>query len=366
MSDIRRKSNFEWLRVLAMGMVITLHFMFKGGIIVNPTEDFGLRSVVLWLVTSFCICAVNAYVLISGYFLVEAEFKISRLAGLIIQVMEYSLIVYVLLVVIGVDGVTPAANLHELLGYIFPIGTGEYWFVTAYFYMYLVSPMLAQGIKKLDRKTLRILIAVLLFFTCIEKSILPMLLPGDAYGYDFIWFMMLFVIAAYIRLYGIEFLEGHTGRAWMLYAGSALLIWIIGLGFSYAGYTTGIKALLHYSDIVFHYNYIFVLTSSVGLFYIFRNASFNEDGIPARAARILGHLTLGVYLLHEHPCVRYNWPKWLGVRTDGNLGATLVSWLMCLVIIYAVGLLVEYLRTVIHSYIASAWNSNHGQKKTSN
>lgn len=366
MTDVKRKSNFEWLRVLAMGMVITLHYMFKGGIIENPTSDFSARSIVLWLLTAFCICAVNAYVLISGYFLVEAEFKIGRLIALVIQVLEYSVIVYVVLVLFGVDGVEPAANLHELLGYIFPIGTGEYWFVTAYFIMYLVSPLLAYGIKNLDQRTLQILIAVLLFFTCVEKSILPMLLPGDAYGYDFIWFMTLFVIAGYIRLYGIRFLEGHTGRAWIVYAASALLIWIIGLGFSYAGYSLDMQALLHYSDIVFHYNYVFVLTASVGLFYIFRNASFNEEGIPARAARILGHLTLGVYLLHEHPCVRYNWPVWLGVSADRNLGATLVSWLMCLIIVYAVGLLVEYLRTAIHSYIASAWNSSHGQKKTSN
>lgn len=366
MNETKRKSNFEWLRVLAMGMVITLHYMFKGGIIENPTADFSAKSIVLWLITSFCICAVNAYVLISGYFLVEAEFKLSRLIALIVQVLEYSVILYVLLLILGVDGVEAPTDLHSVLGYIFPIGTGEYWFVTAYFAMYLVSPLLAYGIKNMDKRMLQILIAVLLFFTCFEKSILPMLLPGDAYGYDFIWFMTLFVIAGYIRLHGIEFLEGHTGRSWLVYAGSALLIWIIGLGFSYAGHSTGIDALLHYSDIVFHYNYIFVLTASVGLFYIFRNAAFNEDGIPARASRILGHLTLGVYLLHEHPGIRYNWPKWLGVRADRGLGATLLSWLMCLVVVYAVGLLAEYLRTVIHSYIASAWNSNHGQKKTAN
>ena len=365
MSDslTKRKSNYEWLRILAMGMVITLHYMFKGGIIENPTADFSARSIVMWLITSFCICAVNTYVLISGYFLVESEFKPARLAGLLIQVLEYSLIIYAVLLIAGVGDVTPPTDLHSLLVYIFPVGCEEYWFVTAYFLMYLTAPILAKGIRALDKRKLIALICLLLFFTCVEKSILPMLLPGDAYGYNYLWFMTLFCIAAYIRLYGISHLEGNKAMSWLVYAGSALLVFAIGLGFSYAGHATGIDGLLHYSDIVFHYNYVFVLTASIGLFYIFRNASFNEEGIPARAARIMGRLTFGVYLLHEHPCVRYAWPKWLGVTSDRTLVMTILNWLWCVLLIYAAGLLIEYVRSAVHERIAAAWNSRNGKKK---
>jgi len=362
MSSVKRKSNFEWLRVLAMGMIITLHYLFKGGIIVNPTNDFSGKSVVLWLLASFCICAVNTYILISGYFLVETGFKLNRLIGLVIQVLEYSMIILVVMMILGMVRLSDL-SLYSLVGYLFPIGTEEYWFVTAYFAMYLMAPVMAKGVKALTQKELQILIVVLLSLTSIEKSILPMLLPGDAYGYDFIWFMTLFIVAAYIRLYGIRFLEGHRGRSVLVYVAASVFIWAAGLLFSYAGYSTGIDTLSHYADIVFHYNYLPVLVSSIGLFYIFKNSVFNEEGIPAGVSRQLGRLTFGVYLLHEHPEVRYMWPKWLGVSTDRGLAATVLHWLMCLVVVYAAGLLVEYVRSLIHDKISVRLTVNDERTK---
>ena len=350
MNKNKRLSNFEWLRVLAMGMIISLHYVFKGGLIENPTADFSYKTIVLWLITSLCICAVNAYILISGYFLTEAAFDPGRLIRLIVQVLEYSIVVLAVLTAVGYVRLSEL-TLYDILGYLFPVGTEEYWFVTAYFMMYLMAPILSVGIKALDKKALRTVIVILLVFNCIEKSILPMLLPGDAYGYDFIWFMTLFTVAAYIRLYGIAYLEGHKGRSWAVYLLSAVMIWAVGLIFSYAGTRTGIDTLSHYADIVFHYNYIFVFTASVGLFYIFKNARFDEDGAPARVARGIGRLTFGVYLLHEHPCIRSNWPVWLGIDKKRPLAPTILHMILCLAEVYAAGLIVEYIRSLIHSSI---------------
>lgn len=346
----QRQSNYEWLRILAMGMIISLHYFFKGGIISMPVENFSGVSVTGWLITSFCMCAVNTYILISGYFLVEAEFKPGRLLALLVQVLEYSLIVLLVLILTGT--VNPSEmNLYSWLGYLFPVGTEEYWFVSSYFLMYLIAPVLAGGVKSLNRKTLRSVLWMLLAFECVEKSILPMLLPGDKYGYDLIWFMVLFVTAAYIRLYGIDLFTKHRWLPACLFTGSSLLIFGMGLLFSYAGLTVGSGVLLHYADITSHYNFIPVYTASVGLFYIFRNASFNEEGIPARAARVIGHLTFGVYLLHEHPEVRSRWPGWLNVRSDRTVAGMILHWIVCLPAIYAAGLLAEYVRDYVHRMI---------------
>ncbi len=353
MNASKRQSNFEWLRILAMGMIITLHYFFKGGITAMPLQKFTSDSVVAWLIVSACLCAVNVYVLISGYFLVDAEFKAGRLTGLLIQVLEYGLIVLAVMFAAGLAAPSEL-SLYDVFGYVFPIGTEEYWFVTAYFMTYLLAPVLSKGARVLDQKTLGLVLGGLILFECIEKSVLPFLLPGDKYGYDVIWFMTLFLTAAYVRLYGIPFLEDHVLASVALYAGSAALTFAIGLGCSYAGEALGSGVLTHYADVTSHYNFALVFAASVGLFYVFKNLRFNEDGLPARAARMLGHLTLGVYLLHEHPAVRDRWPNWLEVRADRTTGRMLIHWLGCLVVIYAAGLLAEYLRNYVHGLVAKA------------
>lgn len=344
MADVRRQSNFEWLRILAMGMIITLHYFFKGGIIFVPLSEFDALKIVSWFICSFCVCAVNTYVLISGYFLTDSEFRFSRLVNLMLQVLEYSLIILAVLLATGVLKLSDM-DPYTCLGYVFPVGTEEYWFVTSYFLMYLISPVLAGGARSMNKKTFKIVLGGLIFFECMEKSVIPAFLPGDKYGYDLIWFITLFLLAAYIRIHGIPVLE-KKGIALTVYAASSLLIWAVGLIGSYLGFPVA----LHYADITSHYNYIFVLTASVGLFYMFKNAHMDESGVPARIARMLGRLTFGVYLLHEHPGVRDRWQGWLGAHADGSLAGTLAGWLVSLTVVYGAGLIVEYVRTVIHGY----------------
>ena len=82
-----RQANIELLRIIAMIMVVALHYLVKGGAAVSLADNFAAINIVLWLIKAICIVAVNVYVLISGYFLLEAKWKISRLVNLWIQVI---------------------------------------------------------------------------------------------------------------------------------------------------------------------------------------------------------------------------------------------------------------------------------------
>ena len=76
----KRQANFELLRIVAMFMIISLHYLVKGW--VATPFPFAVKenpvAVFAWLVEAFCIVAVNCYVLISGYFLVESAWKPER------------------------------------------------------------------------------------------------------------------------------------------------------------------------------------------------------------------------------------------------------------------------------------------------
>lgn len=92
-----RLANMELLRVLAMMLVIVLHFLGKGGALTPLTEKtISAAGWTAWILESLAIVAVNVYMLISGYFLVESTFKGKRLAGLVLQVLFYSVGIYLI------------------------------------------------------------------------------------------------------------------------------------------------------------------------------------------------------------------------------------------------------------------------------
>ena len=73
-----RQLNYELLRIIAMLMIVSLHYLGKGGLLGNPArQDMTAAGYTAWLAEAFCLVAVNVYVLISGYFGVDtpAEMK---------------------------------------------------------------------------------------------------------------------------------------------------------------------------------------------------------------------------------------------------------------------------------------------------
>ncbi|MDE6318119.1 MAG: acyltransferase [Lachnospiraceae bacterium] len=337
----KRQANFELLRIAAMLMIITLHYLVKGGAatpfpFVAKDDPVGTLA---WLIESFCIVAVNCYVLISGYFCVESVWKPGRVVSLLCQVLFYSLLIPAILLLCGVVSVGDL-EVYDWIGFVFPFGTEHYWFATAYLVMYLFSPFLAAGIQKMKKRDLQILMALLLTFFSLEKTIVPVYLATDRYGYDFGWFLCLFIIAGYIRLYGISWLEKQSHAVWA-YVLSCLLIWLLSLFSNTLG--TEIDAFIHYANMPYTYNHLLCLTGAVSLFYVFKNFSVRE-GRPADLARLLAPCTFGVYLLHEHILVRYEWMKWLGADKVNKSFLFVPHMIGCVLLVYVVGTAVDMVR----------------------
>lgn len=338
---VKRQANFELLRIVAMLMIISLHYLVKGGAAVpfpfaakeNPV------GVLAWLIEAFCIVAVNCYVLLSGYFLKEAGWKPGRVCSLLCQVLFYSLFIPVLFLLLGVVS-AGAFGVYDWIGFVFPFGTEHYWFATAYLAMYLFAPFLTAGLDKMKKRDLQILLTVLLAFFSLEKTILPLRLATDRYGYDFGWFLCLLVLAGYIRIYGIPWLEkqSHAVGAYVL---SCLLIWLLALFSNTMGANR--EAFVYYADMPYTYNHLLCLAGAVSLFYVFKNLRIKE-GWLARMVRRFAPYTFGVYLLHEHILVRYEWMKWLGADLVTGRFLFVPHMIGCVALVYAAGTAVDAIR----------------------
>lgn len=195
----KRTLNIELLRVIAMLMVTTLHALGHGGVL--EQYDFSTPGYILfWTVESLCYVAVNVFVLITGYFMITSEAKPSRLIKLYIQVEFYSLLCLLASKFIFHQPI----DLKSILYTLFPFTSGTYWFVSAYAVLIALVPLLNKFIKSMDRKQHFMSIVLLTVLFCFIPTFIFWSRDILGNGYSFIWFIVLYITAAYIRLYSDE------------------------------------------------------------------------------------------------------------------------------------------------------------------
>lgn len=74
---MKRKSNIELCRIIAMLLVVLLHanYLSLGGVELNDVEVAPLDSFLKVLSEQLCIICVNVFILISGWFGIKANIK---------------------------------------------------------------------------------------------------------------------------------------------------------------------------------------------------------------------------------------------------------------------------------------------------
>lgn len=326
MGKTARQANIELLRIIAMFMVVVMHYLTAT---IEPVPGNGVHAFDVGYVVaeSLCIVAVNVYMLISGYFLSAGSFCLRRVGRVLAQTLFYTVLLPPVLAVCGVLSFSEVFSVYHIWNSIFPVQSGHYWFVTAYVVLLLFTPFLNAAVQRLDKKAfLQALLALLVFFS-IGKTLSPLQFATDRYGYDFGWFMVLYLAGGYLRRFGFGALK-NTGRGLALYLGSAAL-------------TAGVELLImvldenglpltYYRSVPFHYNYLLNLTGALGLFSAFWHMHIGE-GRAAGFIRFVSPAVFGVYLIHGQEDVAVRWYGWVS-----GLGLLLVYPLRLLLHVSAV------------------------------
>lgn len=337
-----RMSNLELLRCVAMMMVVVLHYLGKSKLLGDMTAGgLTVTESVAWLIEVFCIVAVNVYMLISGYFLSDSSFRLSRLLRLWIQVWFYSVGVGLLA---AFTGVLPPEEVdtHYFLSLLFPVSMGHYWFMTAYIFLYVLLPFIGTAISKMTQRQMQLALGGLLLVFCVLKSVLPFRLEMDGQGYDCIWYLCVFLTAAYIRRFGMPFLKKRWHYV-CLYTASCLAVFAETMCLHRIYLKTGSMELI--MKIATEYNHIFPFLAALGLFMTFLMT--NVSGVVSKVVNRIAPYTLGVYLLHENMGVRYAWQNWLGAERIANVPELLLGILTAVVIVFAAGVIVDVVRDLV-------------------
>lgn len=255
MNASHRASNLELLRIVAMLMIIALHQNATANAIATLTPG-NLNYYITHIVQSICICSVNCFVLLSGYFMIEKdEAPIKKCIHLLVDVAFWGLVGFGCSFVIW--GESP--NVKDIIIAVIPYIKGRRWFVRDYIILMLFVPFISSCLVRLSKKNYQTLLVVLLLVFSIWPSFFPNP-PIDDYGFSCIHFIHLYVIAGYWKLYGVKFpkplicISGYLISV-ILILGSALL----GMGYSYA------------------YNYLFTIIAAISLFLLFRSLTIQSS-----------------------------------------------------------------------------------------
>lgn len=284
-----RQSNIELLRIFAMVMIIAHHIGAHSGFDYSATMPVWNKIWIQFIQTGGKI-GVNIFVLISGYFLICAKsLRLSKVAKLWVQLLTYSVGLYLLFVLLGEETFSAWA----LIGRFFPITNSSWWFAKTYFILFLLSPFINIGLNALGQKNHLRLLAVLTVLWCLIPTFFSDLMESSG----LLWFIYLYALAGYIRLY-VD-LKRIPARIWFLAAlaltaATFLLAFLLDL--------FGVENIFdpHSSSFFYRMQMLPVLLLSAAFFMAF----LSKDMGCNTFVNLVSGATFGVYLLHDYADMR--------------------------------------------------------------
>ena len=290
-----RSGGLDALRMLAMGMVVCYHLLLHGGVL-NGAQPLSGHY---WMGHGLMVMVnvgVDVYALLTGYVMAGRRAKLGSLLSRWTQVWFWS----VVLTAVMLLAVPSLAGEPGLWAVLFPITTSQYWYVTAYFGVYLLSPLLNAAMDSMSRGQLRQVLLCLL----VAMSILPTLLRmPSAYnlggGYSMAWLILLYLAGGWLARYGLP---------WKLRAGQWLGLYLLCSAVTFLS-----KVWVEYitlwwlgecklGNLLTGYTSPTVVLGAVCL--VMAGATFRPSQRASRVFTLLAGPSLGVYLIHEQNLVR--------------------------------------------------------------
>lgn len=270
----KRQSNIEALRLLSMLMVLNLH-SFWGYDYNHGSELF---QVVDFFRESTSICAVNVFILISGYF--GIKWKAKSFFNLIFQVLFYSFAVYLVAVLIGAIDFNKSEFLNCFKGLYKSWG-----FITSYVTLYFLSPWLNAFAENTPSRT--ILLYILILFIAENFIFLST---------GVINFCLLYIIGRLIH---------KTEMPNKLRVNANYSYWIVTFLIFVSVFALYLK--FHWDAetmcrivIAYSYSSPLIILQAVFLFLIFSRIKIQSNFINWCASSCLA-----IFLIHMHPAIKY-------------------------------------------------------------
>lgn len=280
-----------------MFFIIAHHYLVLSGlseyISLYPT---GKRSLFLILFGMWGKMGSNCFVLITGYFMCKSKISMEKFLKLLLEYEFYKIIEYGIFVLVGFEQLSPDTAIRVVLP-IINVGSN---FVDCYLIFYLFIPFINILIQNMNEKQHRNLL-----FLCVGiYSILAAL--SEKYINVTLnmvtWFICLYIVAAYIRLYPRPRFENV--KLWLLLSLGAITVTVIDV----------LYRQLHGREYWWYLNDCnkpLAFLVALCLFMVFRNLRIPQS----KLINICGRSCFGVLLIHSGTAVVQKW-LWGGLARN--------------------------------------------------
>lgn len=312
---VARQSNIELCRIVSIVMVILVHTTFQS--LGWDCSSFGIL-----LLAAFSIIGVNVFVLITGYFSTEPK-KIS-LANLLFICFFWMIIRIVI---------------HYSFG--LPVGWRDYffvtksnWFIPSYLCLLFFTPVLNSFCNSADKSVL-LGVTMALFFCEIWFDLLPphpRVLLGSQRGYSVLSFLALYLLARYIRLYGVP--QWFWNNSLFV---NLLCTFLLGGGSFFL-----LKIGLPVTRLVYSYSNPVVIFSAISFLLTFEKIHMEEN-------RVINHIaksTLAV-LMGQSAISLFYTNQFRYLFTHFSTAKMIVFWVLSITVVFVSSVAVDQIRLLI-------------------
>ena len=300
-----RNHGIDFIRILAMYGIIINHIIYK------PKTIFKFKKIFkqLKFLHVLFFWHNNAFAFISG-FVGHKTHKYSNLLYLWIWVCFYSVIIYLIYL-----KYKPQIAINDKLIYnLFPIIFRRYWFFTSYFGMYLFLPIINKGIFYLNKSELKICILSILAIYVIWHDFMN--LRVDVFrtgrGFSVLWLLIFYITGAYFGKYKIKLseIQEFPQKFYFLLICFSIYLFTCILFYSIYTYKVDILNVKIKHKIIFklknllteNYDSNMKVIQSISIILFFVNIKYNK--YIGQIISSIGALTFGVYIIHDHICIR--------------------------------------------------------------
>ena len=320
-----RQSNIELLRVISMFMVLLGHYYVISGF--SDIDIISFNWIGMQFLGAWSKVAVDIFVIITGYFLVNQKFRWKKVLKLLYCKYFWGIIVLLLGFALGLSIKT-----DYIYKSLFPL-TPLNWFARSYLLLYISIPLFNKIINSVSKARLgQIIIALTTIFYTVP-TLISTFISGGGYLTSYFTFGIMYMIGAYIRKYGDAKLDKIS-----IYAGIVSIILIL--------------ASILWNDIHMHEglyimylahkgNSVVGLLAAIGIFTIFKNIKISYNPFINTVAST----TFAVYLIHNNPIIsNWLWNSMVSSKDYFESPFFLLHMLGVTLLIFAVCSILEWLR----------------------
>ena len=327
----KRDSNLELFRIITMLVIVAHHYVVNSGLMYCVQNDYpSLKSIFLLILGWGGKTGINCFVLITGYYMCKSQITLRKGLKLLFEILFYNTCVYLFFVIYGYTTFSIGSFFYSIN----PLKSISNSFISSYLIFFCLIPFLNILIHNLSKKQhLKLLLICLFFF-----SLLPNLFIEYRFNYVE-WFVVLFFIGSYLRLYE-PFAKFNSIKISLAFFASVIISWssvyICSLWASY------LKWPIHHSYfMVSDSNKPLAVITAVFAFLFFKNLKIKHNS----CINTIAASAFGVLCIHANSDTMRSW-LWYGVlrNIENYNGNIFLHALLSVLLVYVVCTILDFMR----------------------